>query len=242
MRQDTEAFTLIELLMVLAIVAILLVLLMPALSALKTAGDISKAAADVSGALEEARAYAMANNTYVWAGFFEEDGSQPSTRPGTAGVGRIVVALVASKDGSPVYSPTSLAPIDPTKLLQISPLLKINNMHLATFTDGTGEGNNFDTRPAIGSNEARIGAMSPSTSSLTPFPSPLSGTAQYSFSKAIQFSPRGEARIDNDAYSIEPNIEIGLQNTHGATLDTANQNPVALQIPGVGGNVTVYRK
>jgi len=244
-----SAFTLIELLTVMAIIAILVALSVAAMTALKTAGDITKAANDISGALEEARAYAIANNTYAWAGFFEEDGSQPSTQPATAGIGRIVVALVASNDGTCIYnsvavtaSPTTAAPLNPGQLLQIIPLFKINNMHLATFSDGSGGGNTFPTRPPIGSNEARIGATSPTLASVTTFPYPFVGSTQYTFTKAIQFSPRGEARVDNVTYSVQPNIEIGLQDTHGNALDANSQNLVAIQIAGIGGNVTNYRK
>jgi hypothetical protein len=124
----------------------------------------------------------------------------------------------------------------------VAQLLKINNMHLATFPDGSGGGTTFATRPAIGSNEARIGAASPTQGSLTTFPYPLAGAAQFTFTKAIQFSPRGEARVDNDTYSIQPNVEIGLQDTHGATVDTNSKNLVAIQVAGIGGNVTIYRQ
>jgi Tfp pilus assembly protein FimT len=244
-----------------AIIVVLAALLVPAMTALKTSGDITKAANDISGALEEARAYAIANNTYTWAGFYEENGAQASTTPATLGTGRIVVDLLASNDGTSVYNsatimanPTASAPLDATQLMQISPLLKINNMHLALYSDVsppvTPPGTTFSTRPTIGANpnNSRIGnistpgSTSPTAASVTTFLYPLTGTAQYTFSFAIQFSPRGEARVDNDTYSIEPDIEIGLQDTHGTTLDAANQNPIAIQVAGIGGNVTIYRK
>lgn len=252
-----SAFTLIELLTVMAIIAILVALSVAAMTALKTAGDITKAASDISGALERARAYAITNNTYAWAAFYEEDGSQSSTQPATLGIGRIVVDLVASNDGTCIYNsttvtanPTTSAPLNTGQLLQISPLLKINNMHLATFVDGSGGGSTFTTRPSIGPNpnNARIGnistvgSTSPAAASVTTFPYPLTGTTQYTFSYAIQFSPRGEARVDNVTYPIQPNIEIGLQDTHGNSLDANSQNLVAIQVAGIGGNVTIYRK
>ena len=68
---------------------------------------------------------ARANNTYTWVGFFEEDASQPSTNPATAGTGRLVMSVVASKDGTTIYSGTLSSPateLDPIKLLQVGKL------------------------------------------------------------------------------------------------------------------------
>src|SRR5213596_34315 len=83
-------FTLLELLIVVGIIAVLLVLIAPAFTYIK-------------GVLDTARTYAKANNTYTWVGFFEEDASLSSTNPATAGNGRVVISIVASKDGRNVY-------------------------------------------------------------------------------------------------------------------------------------------
>src|SRR5438552_8995614 len=97
-------FTLVELLIVIGIIAVLLVLIAPAFTSLKSAGDVTSAAYTVKGVLDTARTYAKANNTYTWVGFYEEDVSQPPT---TVGVGRIVMSIVASKDGTTVYDPNN---------------------------------------------------------------------------------------------------------------------------------------
>src|SRR6266480_3325744 len=95
-------FTLIELLIVIVIIAVLLVLIAPAFTTIKGGNDVTSAAYTVKGVLDTARTYAKANNTYTWVGFFEEDVS--STTPGTIGVGRLVMEIVASKDGTdPTY-------------------------------------------------------------------------------------------------------------------------------------------
>src|SRR6266403_5236376 len=91
-------FTLIELLVVIGIIAILLVLMAPAFTTIKGGTDVTGAAYTIKGVLDQARTYAMANNTYTWVGFFEEDVSTASTDPATAGTGRIVMSIVASKD------------------------------------------------------------------------------------------------------------------------------------------------
>ena len=77
-----------------------MVLVAPAFTTIKSGGDATSAAYTIKGVLDTARTYAKANNTYVWVGFFEEDGSIPSASPtATPGNGRIVMSIVASKDG-----------------------------------------------------------------------------------------------------------------------------------------------
>src|SRR5262245_10160967 len=95
-RRARAAFTLLELLIVVGIVGLLLVLIAPAFRTIKGGTDVTSAAYTIKGVLDTARTYAKANNTYAWVGFFEEDATQASTNPATAGVGRIVVSIVAS--------------------------------------------------------------------------------------------------------------------------------------------------
>ena len=109
--ERASAFTLLELLVVIGIVALLMALVVPAFTTIKSGGDATSAAYTIKGVLDTARTYAKANNTYVWVGFFEEDGSIPSASPtATPGNGRIVMSIVASKDGSTVYSGQILSP------------------------------------------------------------------------------------------------------------------------------------
>src|SRR5207248_2044597 len=110
--QRKRAFTLLEMLVVMAIIALLMVLVAPAFTSLKSAGDVTGAAYTVKGVLDQARTYAMANNTYTWVGFYEENVS--STTPGTVGVGRLVMSIVASKDGTIPYDPSNPSQINAT--------------------------------------------------------------------------------------------------------------------------------
>src|SRR5947208_1504140 len=103
--QRRRAFTLLEMLVVMGIIEILMVLLAPAFTSIKSAGDVTGAAYTIKGVLDQARTYAKANNTYTWVGFYEEDVSQPSPAP--AGTGRIVLSIVASKDGTMIYGPSN---------------------------------------------------------------------------------------------------------------------------------------
>src|SRR5438034_10610869 len=111
-RERASAFTLLELLIVVGIIGLLLVLIAPAFTTIKGGTDVTSAAYTIKGVLDTARTYAKANNTYTWVGFFEEDVS--STTPGMPGVGRLVMSIVASKDGTIIYDPTNLAQQDLT--------------------------------------------------------------------------------------------------------------------------------
>jgi prepilin-type N-terminal cleavage/methylation domain-containing protein len=241
-RERASAFTLIELLVVMGIIAILMVLIAPAFTTIKSAGDVTGAAYTIKGVLDTARTYAKANNTYTWVGFYEEDVA--STTPGTAGVGRLVMSIVASKDGTIIYSSGSPGTIDTTRLLQVGKLTKVDNVHLTALTDGSGGGSTFDTRPPVTFNNTpyRIGDTSPpNTGTLFQYPA----GSPYRFVKAVQFSPGGEARIINSAtsYSLQTAAEVGLEPTHGnATSSPTPANLVAIQFGGLGADVIIYRK
>jgi len=252
------AFTLLELLIVVGIMAILLVLMAPAFTYIKGGTDVTSAAYTIKGVLDTARTYATANKTYTWVGFYEEDVSQSSISHGTdpcAGcVGRIVMSIVASKDGTIIYVPTNLSQQDlTTSLFQVGKLTKIDNVHLWTHTDApSGTGSTFDTRPNVASPYC-IGSSSPSATT-TPFRYPVGNpapAAQYTFVKVIQFSPQGEARINNstldangtEVFPLQSAAEIGVEPTHGATVpNSVPANVVAVQFTGVGGNVRIYRR
>src|SRR5215211_548908 len=103
-RERGSAFTLFELLIVVGIIALLMVLIAPAFTTIKGGTDVTSAAYTIKGVLDTARTYAKANNTYTWVGFYEEDVSRPSTNPPTAGTGRLVMSIVASKNGTNIAS------------------------------------------------------------------------------------------------------------------------------------------
>src|SRR6266446_5637405 len=244
-RAGAGGFTLVELIVVMALISTLMVLVAPAFTGIKSAGDVTSAAYTIKDALEQARTYAMAYKTYVWIGFYEEPAGQPSTNPATPGTGRIVISTIASADGTTVYNPKSLAAIDPTRVTQLNKLVKVEGTHLATFPDGSGTGDTFDSRPAAIYETAKIGDTTPPNPSLTPFQYPVGNpapAAQYTFVKAVEFSPRGEARINNRNYTLKTVAEIGLQPTHGTAVDVNSRNIIAIQFGALGGDLKIYRR
>jgi len=261
------AFTLLELLVVIAIIAILIVLVAPAFTKIKSGNDITTAAYTIKGVLGQARTYAQASNTYVWIGFYEEDASRASTNPATAGNGRLILSVVASKDGTNIYGPNN-GTIDCTKLTQIGNLVKIDNIHLPLFAIGSETGDTFDARPALqfdptaGYNYSRFGELNGAAPNTAPYTTPYNfqypvgspcPTAQYTFNKLLQFSPRGECRVNGDSYQVRRIVEVGLIQTRGSTVPspvsgsgtstaTYSGNVVALQINGFGSTVKIYRR
>jgi type II secretory pathway pseudopilin PulG len=239
------------LLVVIAVIAILMVLVAPAFTTIRGANDATAAAYTIKGLLEQARTYAKANNTYAWVGFFEELGSSNSTNPATAGLGRIVISTVASRDGTKVYTSVASPAADMdsagTRLSQIGKLVKLDNFHLRTFPAGTGvaPADTFPTRPPVPGlqpDNARIGDTTP-PDSLRYFHYPPTGveaSAQYKFKKMVQFSPRGECRPQNDNYDIRAVMEVCFQPVHGTVLDDAKA--CAVQLTGVGGNIQIYQR
>jgi prepilin-type N-terminal cleavage/methylation domain-containing protein len=271
-------FTLLELLIVIGIIAVLLVLIAPAFTTIKSAGDVTSAAYTIKGVLDTARTYAKTNNTYTWVGFYEEDVSQPSPAQAqdprcTGCVGRLVMSVVASKDGTNLGAdPNSNLTgtenfIDATKLIPVTKLVKIDNVHLPLFALGTGTGETFGARPSPSpstdapfSRFGELNALPPNTApyeptsgGLTKFPFqyPVGNPTppwQYRFRRTLQFNPRGECRI-NSTYDIRRVVELGLLQTHGATTPTPTPGPgqylgnlVAVQINGFAGDVRIYRR
>jgi len=75
-RKGKTAFTLVELLVVMSIIGMLALITLPALASLNNSGGMNRAVSGIPLLLDQARAYAMAHNTYVWVGFSSDTASQ----------------------------------------------------------------------------------------------------------------------------------------------------------------------
>jgi type II secretory pathway pseudopilin PulG len=255
------AFTLIELVVVIGIIVLLTVLAVPAFTNLGSSGDVTQAADMIAGTLARARTHAIANNTYTWVGFYEEAaGSATATNetPPYPGKGRLILAVVASKDGTTscedaASTSGSRIPLLGNKIIQVGKLTKIEGVHLTDIGAPTPGAipiigaNSIDARPDFPyTNNApaldyqnRISSEdthSPENQSIYPF------VAQgYTFHKTLRFTPRGEAQI-NGTYNLRRVVEIGMRPTHGRMVDVNNPNVVAIQFSAVGGNFEIYRR
>jgi type II secretory pathway pseudopilin PulG len=245
------AFSLVELLVVIASIGILTALIVPATRGLKGTQDLTSAAYAIQGALDQARTYAVANNTYTWVGFFEEDNTKPSQTPAQAGVGRVVICTVASRDGSCIYNKTqaqadapSVQDLPGSRLVQIGKLVKVSGVHI------------FDaTSQAVGKRQAGIIESAylvglTSQALLFSFQYPLTNsTHSYTFgvrpvssaNGVIQFSPQGEALSDAGPMTLPATtFEIAIKEAHGSQAGNA-ANVTALDLNGLTGQTTIYR-
>jgi len=256
-----KAFSLVDLLVVVSILVVIMALLVPAFSGIKGGSDLTKAAYDITGTLDQARAYAMSNSTYVFVGFAEVDATvdssvKPQVTTGESPYGRVAVAVVASRDGTRHYADTVSQQGadwqanygDSTKpeykgahLVAISKLQHFENLHLPASLPIPVSGPM--ARPAV-IPDYIIGNAA--CTSQTPFSWPLGSALadgyQYRFDKVIQFDPQGVARIINgtNGDTLVQGMETILQQAHRNMIFTG-PNVATIQINAMTGATTIYR-
>src|SRR5881296_2365866 len=267
--ESVRGFTLLELLIVIGLLAILLVLVGPVFTTMKGGSDVTSAIYGVKGVLENARAYAKANHTYVFVGFSEVDSSiHPSVSPqittGDKPYGRVAVAVVAAKDGTSQYQYATTDQgtdwkanyANGTHLVAVGKLQTYENLHFVPVDFGS-----WSPGAHPNSKVARYQPTGPPyilgnalSSSVTPFTwplgSPLGSGYQYRFDRVINFDPTGIARIatSTNGDAIPHVMEIDFQPSHGTVFQPLpadfNQdvgNNAVIQLGTTSGAVRVFR-
>jgi len=264
MHKRSSAFTLIELLAVIAIMVVMTGLIAPAFTGLKSAQDVTKTAYDVAGILEQARAYAMANNTYVFVGIAEVDSSvassvKPQVTTSASPYGRVAIAVVASRDGTrgydinnpgdgttgswvTNYSKYNAVTTPGANLVAISKLQYFENAHMTPLFSTLPNSGGL-ARQTVTSGSYEIGSAA--CKSVTPFDWPLGSAlnaGQYSFKKVINFDPQGVARIQyqTNTDTIVQYMEIGLQPAHGNAV-SSGADVAAIQVNAITASIRIYR-
>jgi prepilin-type N-terminal cleavage/methylation domain-containing protein len=220
-----SAFSIIELLMVIAIVGLLAAITGPAISSLTNSNTLSQTFSDLAGLLEQARAYAVANNTYVWVSFHQQlaSGSNASS---------VSVAVVASQDGTDPNINNNIPYAYGS--VPAFPLILISKLH--TFPHIQLEAAGVITASQIPSLPSVVPAVTSSSNGLNSnsFSIQLPGSSSSSsFSQGFQFTPDGEARVGFTPVNV---IEFDLQPTQGNAQDVA-----VFRVNGITGQTSVYR-
>ncbi|MDR1191238.1 MAG: type II secretion system GspH family protein [Verrucomicrobiales bacterium] len=227
-----RAFSLVELLVVLAIMTLIGAATVIGIAQFNHGRALTTAAHAVADFLDHARAYALANNTYVWVGFGENGGA-------------VLLLAVASRDGSR-YDPDEPAGAPLSNycpLTQTSKLLKLDRLRLAATNRATTAEANEPPRPPVptvyqlGADAFASdadGAPNPLT-----FTYPLGSVApRYEFVKIVEFNALGEAsKIGENTFNgpgPQDFMEIALQPTQG------NSPAVAIQIEGFTGAIRIF--
>jgi prepilin-type N-terminal cleavage/methylation domain-containing protein len=255
-NRSANAFTLVEILVVLAIMAILVAISIPALQGLSGAKQFANRLNEISGILEQARAYATAQNTYVWVAFYPYD---PSTLPQPDNSGdALCVAVFASNDGTdpinwtatninvPPSGTVSVSGTSISQLLRLSGFKQIAIRTQSYFTQGSGAGqiaslpsgiavppNGPTTIPTFQVSFNGTGSSPLALPSSIPADAPTGQSIS-----VIQFTPSGAARISG---SPVDSIWIDFQRAKAKGLIDGN-NIAALRINGLTGLATIYRK
>src|SRR5688572_19581042 len=247
---------------VIGVIVLLASLLAPAFLNLKGAGDLTAAAETIAGTLAQARTHALANNTYTWVGFYEEAATSTSASNATPpypGKGRLLLAIVRSLDGTPIFDENDPAAVLPAaRIGQVGKLVKLEGVHVTDIgapplaAPGlTPRPNSLEARSdlpytyAANLSADHFNRISSDSDDRTKFWFVAQG---YTFYKTVRFTPRGEANL-NSTYSLKVAAELGLVPTRGDVAPTPPPagsrymgNVVAIQFSGVGGNFRIYRR
>ena len=256
------AFTLVELLVVVAVIVVMMTLAIPAFNAIRGGTDFTSEVYNIAGTFDQARAYAVANNTYVLAGITEVLGTQAtSVTPQASGTGRVVMAVIASATGQRPYqsllanntviSWNSTVYGTGAAFIPVTKLLELPNLHLVDLQNSGASApppSGNMARPVVGIYDDLSYAGNPPVTQFNcqfawPLGTKLSGAPQnqYKFVKVVEFDPQGTSRVITSANTttypdaVPQYIEVGLQPANGTVVagPPANQAANAGQIAAI---------
>lgn len=223
---ENSGFSLTELLVVIGIVTLLALISIPSIGALSSANRVGQTISTIAGVLEQAREYAVAQNTHVWVGF-NVDNTQNT----------ITMVVVASKDGTNLAEalPVNLGLAPSSTLDLVYRPQTFKQMALKEAGDGTVQ--SYFTTPLLPTSDSS-NALCSGVSVSVKIPGYTAATA---FTRLLQFTPSGGVRNGTGTINL---VEFGLQPrpTAQASNNSAGAaNVCVVRVNGVTGQTRVYR-
>lgn len=206
--EGQRSFSLTELLVVIAVMAMLMSVSLPALTSLAFGGHFNQAVTEVNGMLEQARQYAVAQNTYVWVAFNIDQVNS---------IDQLAVAVVSSKDGTDLGPP------------YVNPTSSSSTIRLVS---------KIRTFPQLLLQDTPTATNSLTSSSFFSMKIPGASGSSSLFTRGIQFTPSGEARVAGSPVDV---IEFGLQPKRNSSAPTDTNNIAIVRVTGITGRVKVDR-
>jgi len=229
-RLSTEAFTLVELVIVLGIVLLMLGFAAPSVVGILKGKRVEQALSAVSDVLERSRMEAMSQNSYVWAGLCNISKTDPQNR---SGQDELWLLTFRNKNGDNRIPSDSLS----MNMLPNSALRRV-------------EGVNLITRDKL---PDRVVALFPATAKDFIGEIPLKTGLKWAgsgpsmarnFDRIILFTPRGEAILETGSPELptpDPYLWLGLSRTNNGVPAPSEKDMAAVLVSGFSGRVTLVR-
>jgi prepilin-type N-terminal cleavage/methylation domain-containing protein len=217
-----RAFTLIELLVVVTIMVVIMSVGAPLATSLFGPANFNKNVAKVSNLLEQARQYAITQNTYVWVAFHQNAGTTSSLQD------QVAIAVIASRDGTNFLGWSGIQSVPNDNLDLINKVEWVTATRLENIASVSAFANP-DNRPSQTGVDLASGLDFRIRN--------LGGGSDLSFTRAIVFSPRGEAYVEDSPVAY---TDLVLQPQRGKQKDANNY--AIIQVNGLTGTTRVYRQ
>lgn len=212
-------FTLIELLCVIAIMGILAAICGPSIASVAAGDRLTNNIYELSGLLQQSRAAAMAQHTYVWLGFYSytQDGSPALMVASILPNSGILAANGIQTDiaNNQFRTSTQRVVIKNAKLADVSNYSALPGLDVANNTDAGSQAYSFQLNV-------------PENSSA-------------SFGEVIVFGPDGEVNLpqEDGTLKVTQCVGIGLTAAPGSGNRT---HSAAIQIHGLSGQVSIFQQ
>jgi type II secretory pathway pseudopilin PulG len=207
-------------LVVIAVIASLVSLAVPSIGSIFGGAKVNQTITELGGLLEQARQYAVAQNTHVWV-LFNTD---------TVGsIDTLSIAVVASKDGT---DPGSYGTVPSDNFTLISKMRTFPQFQLKNAGYFTS-----DKIPLLPLSPPVSDSANNLSASKSFSIKPPGNAGSVTFDRSLEFTPGGEARNASNPIDI---IEFGLQPAKTSSTPDAN-NVVVMRVNGLTGQTLVYR-